>query len=203
MAGFPLRTAFALASGLIGTMVDAAAVGNMVERSVTSSNGKLSTVLVNRGLTQTNYKVRRESYETNSTTSTFFKDDKLVALCTPQTDKDGTVIDSSYAEDCSYILSYYRSEDQWGWWNIDDLVPGVDFKLIQHNTCSLYTRVPEGHFSLQISNADLEAFVNTTMHKYSRGFNDGRAERVQGDGTLQCFETDGETELVATLSMRR
>lgn len=149
MAGFSLRTAFALASVLIGTMVEAAAVGNMVERSITNSDGKTSTVLVNRGLTHTSDKIRRQLYVTNSTTSTFFKDDKFVALCTPQTDEDKTVIDGSYAEDCSYILSYYRDEDQWGWWNINNLAPGVDFKLIQHGTCSLYARVPEDHYSLQ------------------------------------------------------
>ncbi|ETS78562.1 hypothetical protein PFICI_10624 [Pestalotiopsis fici W106-1] len=200
MLGFVIRLTVALASSVICTMADAAAVSHMVERRVTNADGKTATILVNRELTHTSNKVLRTDY---GPSSTFFPSDQFVSLCTPTSDIGSTVIDSPYTEDCSYILSYYRSEDHWGWWNLDGLVPGVDYAFIKHNTCSLYGRVPDGHTSLQISNADAEVFVNTTIKKYSTKFDDGKFDRVQGDGTIDCWESNGAVEVVATLSLRR
>ncbi|KAF7536630.1 hypothetical protein G7054_g4382 [Neopestalotiopsis clavispora] len=201
MPGFSLRIAVALTLSAISILVDAVAVTRMVERSVTNADGKTSTVLVNRELTRTLDKVPRQ--DEYGPTSDFFPSDQFVALCTPQTDIGSTVIDSPYTEDCSYILSYYRNEAHWGFWNLNGLVPGVDYAFIKHNTCALYGRVGEGHSSLQISNADVEIFVNTTINKYSTGFDDGKFDRVQGDGTIDCFESNGAVDVVATLSLRR
>jgi hypothetical protein len=54
----------------------------------------------------------------------------------------------------------------------------------------------------RISTADVVNFVNTTINKYKQGFNDGKFDRVEGSGRLDCYESDGTTEVVAKLSLK-
>lgn len=79
----------------------------------------------------------------------FFSEESFCNLCSHGKIFGNTSTTSPYVEDCAYLTTFLRTPQNWGWWNLDGLVANKDYKLLSHNTCSVYYRVQTGHDSLQ------------------------------------------------------
>jgi hypothetical protein len=144
MLRFILGVTSVLGAYLEVNLLGATAAGGKVERRIAKADGTEASMFTNRASKGPPRKTTRHTAEI----STFFPTDSYETLCTAECDAGSTDVTSPYVEDCAYILSHFLYEVL-GWWDLEQLLPGEDYPLLQHNTCSLYYQVPQGYDSLQ------------------------------------------------------
>lgn len=141
------RAAKVFFAALLAAFVTALPVNSdMVERDTINSEGISTSFLVNRAFLSV--ELRSAQYPTDDNQEDFFPTNTYESLCTYEDDEGFTSGTSPFIEDCAYILSYIRYQLR-GFWNFSRLIPGQDYALVEHNTCTLYYRAEDGHTSIQ------------------------------------------------------
>lgn len=138
MVHLPTIGAFALATTLTSALPT---THDMIERSISNADATNSSVSINR-----QFQVARDV--SCRETTDFFPEDMFYSLCSHGTTSGNTSATSPFVEDCAFLKSFVYSQIR-GFWNLNGLIENMDYKLLNHNTCSLYYRVQTGHDSLQ------------------------------------------------------